>query len=406
MKPTKRDAWVWLGGALVGCVVTLAVGLALRHEPAASTDPKPDPQAGDEHQEKDEKDEHEHEALPTRVRLSDGVLAAAGVRVAPVGKESLAATLGLQGEIAADPDRMASISSLVAGRLERVDLREGGAVRKGELVALVRIPEIGKLRGELQATSGKATAARAKALRVAALVAKGLAAEQEALDAASEADALETEARALAAELRALDASGSEPFLPLRSPLDGVVIARDAVVGAPVTAEQTLATIADLGEVWFLARVFERDLGRLVVGAAAEVALNAYPDEHFAGKVEYLSRKVDPAARTVVARVRLTNRGDMLRLGLFGTARVGTGEGAAQTLVVPRSALTEIAGKSVVFVREADGDFEVHEIVLGDAALGRVSVLNGLDEGEEVVVDGVFALKSAVLKSTFAEEEE
>ncbi|MCC6528494.1 MAG: efflux RND transporter periplasmic adaptor subunit [Polyangiaceae bacterium] len=400
MKPTKRDALVLFGGALLGGALTLFVPMAMPHEAPAPAGATPDPDAPDEH-----RDEHEHEALPTRVRLSDGVIAAAGVRVAPVGKEALAATLGLQGEIAADPDRVASISSLVAGRLERVDLREGAAVRKGELVALVRIPEIGKLRGELAATSGRAKAARQKALRVAALFSKGLAAEQEALDAAAEADALETGAGALAAELRALDASGSEPFLPLRSPLAGVVIARDAVVGAPVTAEQTLATIADLGEVWFLARVFERELGRLAPGAAAEVALNAYPDERFDGTVEYLSRQVDHAARTVVARIRLTNRADMLRLGLFGTARVGTGEGAARTLVVPRSALTEIAGKPVVFVRVPGGDFELHEIVVGGAALGKVSVLSGLDEGELVVVDGVFALKSAVLKSTFEEAE-
>ena len=75
-------------------------------------------------------------------------------------------------------------------------------------------------------------------------------------------------------------------------------------------------------------------------------------------------------------------------------------------LVVPRSAVTEIADKPIVFVREADGEFELHEVTLGRAAPGKVEILAGLREGESVVVDGVFTLKSMVLKGTFAEEAE
>jgi cobalt-zinc-cadmium efflux system membrane fusion protein len=143
------------------------------------------------------------------------------------------------------------------------------------------------------------------------------------------------------------------------------------------------------------------------VGATAEVQLNAYPGERFEGRITLIGSRIDPLARTVVARVPLVNRQDRLRLGLFGTARISGGEAqkGAPALVVPRSAVTEIGGKSVVFVHHPDDDFERHEIVLGRAALGKVEVISGLREGEDVVVDGVFTLKSLVLKSTIAEEE-
>jgi cobalt-zinc-cadmium efflux system membrane fusion protein len=185
-----------------------------------------------------------------------------------------------------------------------------------------------------------------------------------------------------------------------------VVVARDAIVGQPVTADQTIATIADLAEVWFLGRVFEKNLGQVQVGAPAEIQLNAYPKERFTGSIEYLGKQIDPTARTVVARIRLTNRGDFLRIGLFGVARVGTGDEAKKkpVLVVPRSAVTEIGNKPTVFVRQPDGDFDLHEVVLGEGALGKVEVVNGLREGEQAVVEGVFTLKSAVLKNTFGEE--
>jgi cobalt-zinc-cadmium efflux system membrane fusion protein len=201
------------------------------------------------------------------------------------------------------------------------------------------------------------------------------------------------------------ESAGSE--LAVRAPVSGVVISRDAVIGQPVTADETIAAIADLSEVLFLGRVFEMDLGRLQTGVRAEVQLNAYPKERFAGSIEYLGRQIDPVARTVTARIRLTNRNDLLRIGLFGTAQVSTAEEQKRgpVLVVSRTALTEIGGKSFVFVRHADDDFELHEVVLGESALGKVEIVSGLREGEQVVVDGVFTLKSAVLKSTIAEEE-
>jgi len=72
---------------------------------------------------------------------------------------------------------------------------------------------------------------------------------------------------------------------------------------------------------------------------------------------------------------------------------------------VSEASVTQIGDKSVVFVREKAGQFAVHELTLGREALGKVEVLAGLSEGEEVVTDGVFTLKSIVLKGSFAEEE-
>jgi multidrug efflux pump subunit AcrA (membrane-fusion protein) len=135
------------------------------------------------------------------------------------------------------------------------------------------------------------------------------------------------------------------------------------------------------------------------------VHLNAYAGEHFHGTVEYIGQQIDPVARTVTARVRLENTKGLLRLGLFGTCQVSTGSGdqAGAKLVVNHESVTDVGGKSVVFVREKDGAFELHEVTLGREALGKVEILAGLREGEEVVTTGVFTLKSMVLKGSFAE---
>lgn len=352
--------------------------------------------------------ETEHEALPRQVKLSEQVIRDAKLALSPVTREVLSETLSLPGEIAADPDQLARISSPAAGRIEEVRFKEGAVVKKGDALLVLRVPEVGKVRSTFAATESRASAARANAQRLSDLFAKRLASEQEALDAKSEADALEVEARSLKEQLGALGAGAAGAFaITLRAPISGTVIARDAVVGQPVSPEQTLGSVAALDEVWFLGRIFEKDLGRLALGASAEIRLNAYPDERFAGSVEYVGQQVDAAARAVTARVRLKNRGNLLRIGLFGTAQVAlpnANEDVAR-LVVPRSAVTEIAEKSVVFVREKDGDFELHEVTLGRAAPGKVEILAGLREGESVVTEGVFTLKSVVLKGSFAEDE-
>jgi cobalt-zinc-cadmium efflux system membrane fusion protein len=355
--------------------------------------------------------EHEdgrHEALPRRVKVSKQVVENAGIAVSRVEKAALSGALTLPGEIAADPDRVARIASPAAGRIAEVRFREGQVIKKGEALLVIRVPEIARVRASQLATRAKAKAARANAARLRTLLAERLASEQAVLDAEAEADALELEAKSGADELGALGASASGAFaITLRAPIGGTVVARDAVVGQPVSAEQALGTLADLDQVWFLARVFEKDLGQLALGAKAEVHLNAYPDEHFAGSVEYIGQQIDVVARTVTARVRLRNRDGLLRLGLFGTSQISiAAPGKSEPkLVVDRASVTDIAGKDVVFVREREGEYELHEITLGREALGKVEVLAGLREGEEVVRDGVFTLKSLVLKGSFAEDE-
>ncbi len=349
-----------------------------------------------------------HEELPHRVTVSKEVVTNAGIKVVAVRRMVLAEALALPGEIGADPDRLARISSPAPGRIEEVRLREGVAVKKGEVVVVIRVPEIAKVRASALAIQAKARAARANAERLRPLLEQRLAAQQAVLDAEAEAEALELEAKSATDQLGALGAGSSGPFtIALRAPISGTVVARDAVVGQPVSAEQTLGTVADLDEVWFLARVFEKDLGQLKAGARAEVHLNAYPSEHFPGTVEYIGQQIDPVARTVTARVRLRNHDGLLRLGLFGTSQVSTGspEKSEAKLVVDRASVTEVAGKTVVFVREREGEYELHEVTLGKEALGKVEILGGLREGEEVVSDGVFTLKSMVLKGSFAEDE-
>lgn len=396
----------------LACAMALTASLALGAckrapagaSPEAAESAAPSPTAS-EHT-----DEPPHETLPKTVRVSPDVVAAAKIRTAPVVRDTLDAVLELPGEIASDPDKTADVSAPIAGRIERVAFAEGQTVAAHALLAVLRVPEIAEQQAAIGSLRARASAARSNANRLEALEKKGLAAAQEVADAKAQAAALESEARAAGERLRAIDPSASQAGgarVEIRAPIAGTVVSRDAVIGQLADPQHPIARIVDMKEVWFLGRVFERDLARVRVGAKAEVTVNAYPDDRFRGTIEYVGRQIDPAARTVTARVRLDNADGRLRIGLFGTARISRGEtqGSEARLVVPRDAVTDIGGKPVVFVQEPDGDFGVHEVVVGPSALDKTQIFSGLREGENVVVDGVFTLKSLVLKSTFGEEE-
>lgn len=355
---------------------------------------------------------HEEHALETTVRLDPAVVRDAGVAWAPARREVLAPTVWVAGEIQADPDRVVEVAAKVAGLLETVEFREGDAVTEGQVLATIRAPGLGGMRADQASLLARAASARANLSRLETLAQRGMAAQQELAAARAEASALQAEAAAAGQRLQALGLGkdGKPTGFALRAPHAGVITRRGVVVGQAVLAEQAVATIVDLREVWFVARVFEHTLGRVEIGAAAEVRLNALPDERFAGKIAYIAPQTDPGARTVVARIPLANADQRLRLGLFGAATIavpdpdGRPAGVA-VLAVPREAVIEVGAQPAVFVRRDDEAFELHRVVLGASAPGLVEISAGLTEGEAVVTRGAFTLKSMLLKHTFAEED-
>lgn len=351
----------------------------------------------------------EHGGLPERVRVTPQVVKDAGIKIATLGKSRLSATVSLTGEVTANPNKIARVSSPAAGRIARVEVDEGAQVRSGDIIAILKVPELGKIRSALSGATAKAKAARSNAQRLKELADKEVGSKQAALDAEAEASALESDAKAAREQSEGMgvgSVEGSGYELVLRAPITGVVTARNAVIGQPVTANEAIATIAQLDELWFLGRIFEKDLGELRTGAAADVLLNAYPKQRFSGHVDYIGKQVDPVVRTLIARIPLQNQKGLLRIGLFGTAQVTLEtEQGEPVLAVPTDSLTEIGGKPVVFVQEANGDFVRHDVVIGREGVGIVEIQAGLVEGQNIAIAGVFSLKSILLKSTMAQED-
>jgi Cu(I)/Ag(I) efflux system membrane fusion protein len=178
--------------------------------------------------------------------------------------------------------------------------------------------------------------------------------------------------------------------VPLRAPIDGVVFEKKAVEGMRAAAGEMLFRIVDLSTVWIIAEVFEQDLGEIALGQPAQATLLAYPGRTFAGKVTFIYPMITAATRTARVRIELPNPDGALKPDMYGSVAITSATPAA--LAVPDSGVIDSGTRRIVLVEKGEGRFEPREIKTGKRGDGYVAVLEGLAEGEKVVVSANFLI--------------
>ena len=242
----------------------------------------------------------------------------------------------------------------------------------------------------------------------------GVSSKAQVLDA--QATVAETLGTLEAAEER-LRVLGVDPFqgdpsqgehypahVPVVSPIKGEVLQVLVSVGQQVDPGTPLFRVGDLDKVWLIADIYAADLSKVKAGQEAAFTVDAWPGERFVGEVDQVGSWVEPSARTVELRVIVANPDHRLKPGLFAHATIASSDQQGpEGILLPASAVTEIEGKSSVFVQEAPGVFEVRPVVVGEQMGGEVRLSSGLEAGQPVVTEGVFALKSELEKGELGE---
>jgi RND family efflux transporter MFP subunit len=177
--------------------------------------------------------------------------------------------------------------------------------------------------------------------------------------------------------------------LVLVSPVTGVVLQRGVFPGQRVVPGQLLYRIADLTTLWIEGEVFEQDLEFARMGTEAHIELTSFPGEHIMGRVSFVYPTMDEATRTIRVRVTVANRDLRLKPGMFATLFIDARLGA-DALTIPEEALIATGERNLVFVQNASGMLEPRDVVVGHRTAGRVIILSGLAEHEEIVASGNF----------------
>lgn len=348
------------------------------------------------------------------VELTPEATAAARLDVQPVAEGTLGETLTRPGRIALDPRKEAAVSAWIPGQVDGISVRTGDRVRKGQVLATVQSPEIGEAIGAFRAALARDEAAEARLQRLRQLEAEGVSSRAQVLEA--EAVHAEADGALEAAEERlrvmGVDPSQGDPHagehytshVPVRTPIDGEVLAADAQVGQLVQPGTRLFHVGDLDTVWLLVDAYEQDLPRVEVGQTVQFTTESWPGEVFEATIDHVGSLVDPQSRTVEVRAVVDNPGHRLKPNQFASAVLsGDSSRGPVGFVVPEEAVVELDGATVVFVRTAPGRFEARPVVVTTREVGKALISSGVEPGDTVVFEGAFALKSELEKGELGE---
>jgi cobalt-zinc-cadmium efflux system membrane fusion protein len=323
------------------------------------------------------------------------------LKVAPVQKAEGGWTDPVPGRVRID-DRLASrVGAPLGGRVSGIFVDLGQRVVAGDPLFAISSPDVAELRAQQDKARVDLEAARSVLDRVQAMVAGHAVPAKEALAAESQEKQAELAARLAADKLAALHvppaSDGHAEVFVVPSPRDGIVVEKNVVMSqevAPGSGADPIV-VADLSSVVVVADLFEDEATEVPEGTVAQVSMARVARDPVAGVVDRVSAVVDPSRHTVPVRVRVPNPDGILRPNAYATVRFAT---AADPLAVqvPATAIVSDGARQHVYVWGPGECFTPREVVVGAVRGGNTILLDGLRQGETVLVEGGILLDNQV----------
>ena len=306
------------------------------------------------------------------VRISPAVVQNLGVRTSKAELTRLWRGIDTVGYVDYDESKVSHIHLRTEGWIERLAVQsEGERVKKGDFLFDVYSPKLVNAQEELVtalATGNKGLISATKE-RLSAL---GISSSQ----------------------IRALEKNKKvKQRISIYAPQDGVVSVLPVREGMFVKPSQKVMTLGDLSSVWLLAEVFERQSQWVEVGQDAEVKLSYIPGKSWNGKVEYIYPSLDPKTRTLKVRLRFDNPGERLKPNMYANVKI-FGGAKKNTIVIPLEGLIRSGREERVILALGDGRFEARKVRAGIESGNYVEILEGVEQGEEIVISGQFLIDS------------
>jgi cobalt-zinc-cadmium efflux system membrane fusion protein len=366
-----------------------------------------------------------------------------GVEVEPVWRAPVVESVAANGELTYDPTRVARVSARVPGTVWRVEKNVGDSVRQGEVIALVEAAEVGRAKAEFLQAAAQLRLRETNFQQLHGLAGSGAVSERTVREAetglsearirllgarqalvnlglpvaADEVKGLSEEQLAAFVQFlglpdglrQALDPrTTTANLLPVRSPLDGTLVAREVVASEVVDTTRVLAVVADVRRLWLTLSVRQEDTRKLAPGQPVHFRSDAGGEE-VTTAVTWISPAVDERTRTVKVRADVANPAGRLRANTFGKGQIVLRE-EKDAIVVPSAAVHWEGDCHVVFVRDrnflAENGFKVFHtrtVRLGVKDERNAEILAGVLPGEIVATRGSGVLRAELLKGNLGE---
>ena len=316
---------------------------------------------------------------PDEIQMSEAGMKLAEVQTVRVRKGQPERTVYLLGIVKPDERNIAELTARFGGRIEKLSVNfTGQNVRKGDKLATIYSPELISAQRELleaakyrETNPGFYKAARTKL---------------------SLWDLTED-------QINSLENSGEvQHYFSLLSPISGTVTKRDVSIGDYIKVGSPMFEVINLKKVWVMFDAYESDLPWISTGDEIEFTIQSLPARIFKGKVKYIDPFIDEKTRVAKVRIELNNPKLELKPEMFANGILRSKIKSTNDLLIPKSAILWTGKRAVVYVKvpnRKQPTFVYREIVLGPEAGNFYVVASGLQEGEEIAVNGVFKIDAA-----------
>ena len=301
----------------------------------------------------------------------------------------------LNARITYDDNHTARVYAPVAGRVLKIAVEAGQAVKKGDTLLQLDAPDYAAAAADnskAQADLSRKQQAYERAKQL--YEAKGMA--QRDVEAA-EADLHQAEAEALRAKARFNNLSGksADGQFSLKAPLSGIISERQVSAGSEVRPDATtpLFVITDPQHLWVLIDLPERQLSKVKVGQPVFIEVDAYPEEIFYGRVTVVGETLDPVTRRIQVRCYVNNPEHKLKPEMYARVTPDVDSGARLPRI-PNSALFTQGVSSYVFVELSPGVLQRRKVELALQDHEYAYVKQGLSAQDRVVTTGALLLNS------------
>ncbi len=327
----------------------------------------------------DEDNDHDHDDDPFMISVSEQQRTWANILTEVVKTGEKQYSISLTGKVAVNEKNTSLITATFPGRIEKLFADYTGLfIRQGEKLASVYSPELMQAQQELiQAAKEKDEHPRLYEAARKRLKLFNLTAQQ--------IEAIERNKQAI-------------PTMDVYASKSGYITRRSISEGDYVSTGQTLFAIADLTDVWVELDAYERHLRKINTGDKVEISIPAQPTVSLPGVVEFVDPFIDPQTRTARVRLTVANPDKALKPEMFVNATIESTQPGKAYPVVPHTAVLWTGKRSVIYVKtSADNGFtfEFREVETGARLEEGYQVVSGIEAGEEIAVNGVFAIDAA-----------
>lgn len=322
----------------------------------------------------------DQESDPNELVMSPSTIKLADIQTIKVKMATPEKTLILQGKVEADERNIAELTARFAGRIEKLFVNfTGQSVRKGQKLATIYSPKL-------------------------------VTAQRELIEAVAMKKEYPSLYNAAKRKLKLWDITDSQidkiekkgkpqPYFNVLSPISGTVTVRHVALGDYINKGETLFKITNLSTLWVMFDAYESDLPWIKINDVVNFNIEAVPGKQFTAKVSYIDPVINPKTRVAKVRVVVANNEMELKPHMFAKAVVESKlKSNTHQIMIPKTAVLWTGKRSIVYIKvpnRTSPSFLFREITLGAQSGDYFMVEEGLSEGEEIAINGVFKIDAA-----------